>query len=199
VPKKVDHDGRRAELSAAVWRVVSEAGLEGLTLRAVAAAAGCTTGRVTHYFADKKALLAHARSFIHERMAARIDALPPAATASVALRTVAEQALPLDAERRLEAAVWANFQVAGRSDPDLLAAHTVSHASWVARLTDLLRAALETPLSEAGLEARARTLVATLDGLALNAVTDPHSYPPDLQNRILDTQLDLILDRRPTR
>ncbi|MFI9584303.1 TetR/AcrR family transcriptional regulator [Streptomyces sp. NPDC052236] len=195
MPKQVDHEQRRSEISRAVWQVVGESGLEGLTLRAVATAADCTTGMVTHYFRDKKALLAHARSVMHRRMATRIDALPPRDTPRETLYAVAEQALPLDDERYLEAVVWSHFQLATRTDPELLHEHTVSHASWVRRLTGLVRAACPQQPEPADLAWRVRTLVACLDGLALNAVTDPDAYPPDLQRHVLETQLDLLLER----
>ena len=194
MPKQIDHEQRRSEISQAVWQVVGENGLEGLTLRAVAAAAGCTTGMVTHYFRDKKALLAHARQVMHRRMAARIDAMPMRGTAREGLYAVAEQALPLDEERRLEAVVWSYFQLATRIDPELLHEHTASHASWVRRLTAMVRAALPGRPEPADLEGRVRVLVACLDGLALNAVTDPGAYPPELQRRVLAIQLDLILE-----
>ncbi|MFJ8536160.1 TetR/AcrR family transcriptional regulator [Streptomyces sp. NPDC093591] len=197
MPRQVDHDERREALSQAVWQVVSDSGLEGLTLRAVAAAAGCTTGMVTHYFPDKKALLAHARTEMHRRMAARIDALPSGATARETLYTVAEQALPLDDERHLEDVVWSQFLLTTRNDPALFGEHRRSHASWIRRLTALVDAACPEPLESADLDVRVRTLVACLDGLALNAVTDPDAYPPALQRTVLRTQLDLILKGTP--
>lgn len=194
MPRQVDHVQRRSEISGAVWQVVSESGLEGLTLRAVAAAAGCTTGLVTHYFRDKKALLAHARSVMHRRMADRIDAMPLRyADPRAHLYAVAEQALPLDEERHLEAVVWSSFLLTTRTDPGLLREHSVSHASWVRRLTVLVRAALPGEPEPGDLQERVRALVVCLDGLALNAVIDPDAYPPDLQRRVLDRQLDLIL------
>lgn len=198
MPRQVDHEERREAISQAVWQVVSDGGLEGLTLRAVAAAAGCTTGMVTHYFAGKKELLAHARTEMHRRMAARIDTLPVGGSARDALYIVAEQALPLDDERHLEAAVWSQFLLSTRNDPALLAEHTRSHASWIDRLTALAQAACPHRLERTELDTRVRSLVACLDGLALNAVTDPDAYPPDLQRRVLETQLDLILERNRT-
>ncbi|MFF4138512.1 TetR/AcrR family transcriptional regulator [Streptomyces mirabilis] len=194
MPKQVDHAQRRSEISAAVWQVVSKSGLEGLTLRAVAAAAGCTTGMVTHYFRDKKALIAHARSVMHRRMADRIDAMPRRETAWESLYAVAEQALPLDEERRLEAVVWSHFLLTTRTDPELLHEHTVSHASWVRRLTGLVSAAVPGQPEPSDLEAQVRSLVTCLDGLVLNAVTDPETYPPELQRRVLKTQLNLIVE-----
>lgn len=196
MPRQVDHQQRREEISAAVWQVVSASGLEGLTLRAVASAAHCTTGMVAHYFRDKRALLAHARSMMHARMAERIDAMPARDDARDALYEVAEQALPLDDERTLEAVVWSYFQLSNRRDPELLREHTLSHASWIDRLTTLARTAYGAGAEAGEMERRVRVLVACLDGLALNAVTDPAAYPPELQRSILDTQLDLILERK---
>ncbi|MGW2837756.1 TetR/AcrR family transcriptional regulator [Streptomyces sp. NPDC001493] len=199
MPKQVDHEERREAISQAVWQVVSESGLEGLTLRAVASAAGCTTGMVTHYFRDKRALLAHARAMMHRLMAARIDALPAQPEPRAALYAVAEQALPLDEVRRREAVVWSQFLLTTRNDPALFGEHTRSHASWTDRLTALTRAACPEDLETAVLEVRVRALVACVDGLALNAVTDPDAYPPELQRRVLETQLDLVLGRPSAR
>ncbi|MGN9846355.1 hypothetical protein ACTMTI_50405 [Nonomuraea sp. H19] len=62
---------------------------------------------VTHYFRDRKALLAHARSLMHHRMADRVEALAAQSTVHERLRSACEQALPLDDERRLGTVVWA--------------------------------------------------------------------------------------------
>jgi TetR/AcrR family transcriptional repressor of bet genes len=193
VPRHVDHDQRRGEMSQAVWRVVRERGLEGLTMRSVAAAADCTTGRVAHYFSDKNALLTHARDVMHRRMAARIDALPPQPDARARLRAVLLEGLPLDDDRVLGSTVWAHFLLAARTDPELRAQHTMRHEAWVRRLTGLLRdvyAGAATPPPD-DLDVRVRALVACLDGLALSAVATPDAYPPELVARVIDKQLEL--------
>lgn len=202
MPRQVDHDERRQELSLAVWRVVSEHGLDGLTLRSVAAAAGCTTGLVAHYFKDKQALLTHARDVMHRRMAARIDALPPQPDARARLRAVLLEGLPLDEDRMLGSAVWAHFLLAARTDPLLREEHTLRHERWVARITGLLREAYAS--TGAGgdgvprdLDAVVRCLIACLDGLALSAVATPDAYPPDLVVRVIDVQLDLLIPEEP--
>ncbi|WP_251023771.1 TetR family transcriptional regulator C-terminal domain-containing protein [Arthrobacter sp. ISL-65] len=131
-------------------------------------------------------------------MAARIDALPAQEDARATLYDVAEQALPLDDERALEAVVWSYFLLSNRHDPELLREHTISHASWIDRLTALARTAYGAGPAAGEMEQRVRALVACLDGLALNAVTDPAAYPSELQRCILRTQLDLMLERKPT-
>lgn len=94
MPKQADHEERRKAISRAVCHVVSESGLKGLALGAVAGAAGCTTGMVSHFFSDKKMLPAYARAEIHRRMAARTDTPPAVAGGRDTLCAVAEQALP---------------------------------------------------------------------------------------------------------
>src|SRR5580692_1468139 len=72
MPKVVDHDARRAELVDAAWRVIAAEGLEAATMRRIAQAAGCTTGRVTHYFYSKDDMLVAALREVHRRAAERM-------------------------------------------------------------------------------------------------------------------------------
>lgn len=194
MPRQVDHDQRREELSRAVWEVVGAHGLDGLTLRTVAAAARCTTGRVAHYFENKNALLIHARDVMHRRMAARIDELPEHDDPRRHLRSVLLEGLPLDEDRRLGSTVWAYFLLAARTDPELRRQHDVRHQSWLTRVTGLLRQAYQSDggLVPRDLERRVRGLVAVVDGLSLSAVATPEMYPPDLIVAVLDTHLSLL-------
>ena len=57
MPRVVDVEQRRTELAAAVARVIARSGIEGATMRQVAAEAGWTTGTLVHYFTDKRELL----------------------------------------------------------------------------------------------------------------------------------------------
>ena len=72
MPKVVDHEERRAELAAAVWRLASSDGLEAVTVRRVAEEAGWSTGAVVHYFADKEELLLLAFSTVADRVRTRL-------------------------------------------------------------------------------------------------------------------------------
>ena len=60
MPKVVNHEEQRAGFVTASWEVIAEEGLGAATLRRVAAAAGMTTGALTHYFSDREALLVEA-------------------------------------------------------------------------------------------------------------------------------------------
>lgn len=57
VPKRVDHQQRRREIAEALFRVAADHGLEAVTLRAVAAAAGISMNLVQYYFPTKEEML----------------------------------------------------------------------------------------------------------------------------------------------
>jgi AcrR family transcriptional regulator len=76
MPRVVDHEARRAEVVAALWRVVSRDGLDAATVRRVAAETGMSTSVVSHYFAGKEDLLRAAFRLVLDRGLARARAAP---------------------------------------------------------------------------------------------------------------------------
>lgn len=73
MPRLVDHDDRKDVLARAVWALVARHGLEAVSMRAVAAQADVSVGRVQYYFASKDDLLLHSLSRAHRWMEARIN------------------------------------------------------------------------------------------------------------------------------
>ena len=131
VTRTADRNEQQARLSQAVWDVLARQGLARLTIRAVATAAGCTTGLVMHVFPTRDALLRHARQLLHERTRARVEALEAAAaTPREALRAVLRQGLALDEETRTESVVWIGFLAAATGDPDLITLHRTNNRAW---------------------------------------------------------------------
>jgi AcrR family transcriptional regulator len=57
LPIHVDHDERRRELTKIAYNLIAGGGTEAATIRKMAEAAGYSTMIVSHYFANKKALL----------------------------------------------------------------------------------------------------------------------------------------------
>ena len=72
MPKVVDHEKRREEIAEATWRVIERAGTEGANMREIAREAGQTTGVVTHYFRDKRELMAFAFGLMVDRSTSRM-------------------------------------------------------------------------------------------------------------------------------
>ena len=73
MPKIVDWDARRDEISSATWRVIVRDGIAGATVRAIAREAGCSPGILAHYFDDKADIMGSALVLAHRRVAARMD------------------------------------------------------------------------------------------------------------------------------
>ena len=113
MPKVVDHGERRRELAGAVWRVILRDGLGGVSVRAVAAEAGWSTGALRHYLGTKEELLAAAARLLEERVVGRLENRPGGLPPREAVRAALCEVLPLDEERRVEGALW--FAFAGRS------------------------------------------------------------------------------------
>ncbi|MDT7578857.1 MAG: hypothetical protein QOK35_117, partial [Pseudonocardiales bacterium] len=97
MPRTVDVVERRARVAAAARAVIARDGLDATSVRRVAAEAGSSTTVVTHYFADKQALLVAAVEDAYRavalRMAAHLDGGPGGLAT---LRAVLLEALPLD-------------------------------------------------------------------------------------------------------
>ncbi|NWL76542.1 TetR family transcriptional regulator [Pseudomonas taiwanensis] len=66
-----DHNAKRAELLAAAIAVIAQEGYAGASMRKVAQHAGCTTGAVTYYFANKEEMV----SAVAQNLFDRVDAL----------------------------------------------------------------------------------------------------------------------------
>jgi AcrR family transcriptional regulator len=176
MPKVVDHEARRAELVAAVWRVIATRGLAAVTIRDVAAEAGWSSGALRHYLPTREELLVFAFRLAGDRAAARIRAAEDGGLAAQL-----EQALPLDAERREEALIWFAFVGMAPSEPKLAAELDRMYANiaeWLAgRLggRDRVR--------------RAAVLFAAVDGITIQALAMPSVMTPERQRAALRLQL----------
>jgi AcrR family transcriptional regulator len=192
-----DLAGHRLRLSAATWSVLAEQGLTGLTLRAVAERAGCSTGLVLHTFPDKRALLVHARTLLHERTAARADAVQAAGGEPAAvLRRVLVEAACIGADKQAEARVWVGFLAAALADAELAALHRTHNRAFLRRLDGLLAACRpEWPGPHRARAAAA--LVALVEGLNALATVDPVGYPAGTQRAAIDAALASWLAPEP--
>ena len=195
MPKVVDHEARRASLAQAVWRVALERGLDDATVREISAEAGWSTGVLSHYFSDKDELMRFAFRLVVERAAARYaTAIEEDDDPALRIRHALRESLPLDDERRAEARVWLAFLGRSLAHPDLAGDRKNFYAGWrdsLARLLEDGRAA-GALRADVDAEAEADALIALVDGLALQAVSDPDALPSDRQEQILDAALERL-------
>jgi AcrR family transcriptional regulator len=176
-------------LSRAVWDVLATQGLERLTVRSVAAAAGCTTGLVMHRFPNRQALLLHARQLLHEITRARVESLEAtAATPRAALRAILLQGMSTDEQTRQESVVWMGFLAAAVSDDELIAEHRRNNRSWRTRV-ERLTAAAAPDWPAARVSSVALALIAMAEGTAAFGAADPDAFPAAQQVEMLDDAL----------
>ncbi|SFO30516.1 TetR/AcrR family transcriptional regulator [Actinomadura madurae] len=189
MPARGDHDARRRDVSEAVWRVLAARGFGGLTLRAVAAEMGASTGLLTHYFPNKRALVAHALDLADERTANRpLREAPPGLRS---LRAALLDVLPLTPAAADMNRIWVGSWDVALADPGLGERQRLRYRNWRARLRPHAAAAAargELPAS-ADVDAVVAAAAAFAHGLVVHALLDPGAYPPDRQTAMLDVFL----------
>ncbi|MEU8579894.1 TetR/AcrR family transcriptional regulator [Streptomyces abikoensis] len=185
---KGDHEARRREVSEAVWRVLAAHGFGGLTLRAVAAELGATTGLLTHYFPAKRDLVAYALDLLAERTAARPRRA--AGEGLSAVRAALLDILPLTAEATASNRIWVSSWDTALADPALSDDYGRKYARSREKLSDLVATAQRLgelpPGDPERVAAGAQSFVL---GLVVQALFSPTAFPPERQVELLDDYL----------
>ncbi|WP_328952493.1 TetR family transcriptional regulator (plasmid) [Streptomyces sp. NBC_00184] len=188
---KGDHEARRRDVSEAVWQVMAARGFAGLTLRAVAAELGATTGLLTHYFPTKQALVEYALDLLEQRTLSRPRR--DSGRGLAALRDALLDILPMTPESTDGNRIWVSSWDAALADPDLSAGHARKYAAGRDRLTDRVAAAQELgelpPGNPADVAAGAQSFVL---GLVVQALFAPTVFPPQRQIQLLDDYLGAL-------
>lgn len=118
MPKVVDHAERRREIIYALWAVIYERGITGVTLQSVAAKAGVSVGRIQHYFASKHALvLAGAHAMLDASVLAWSEDAED--DPSEGLAALARLPIPRSEAFRLGSSVWYAYLATATADPQI--------------------------------------------------------------------------------
>ncbi|TCN40199.1 TetR family transcriptional regulator [Kribbella orskensis] len=190
MPAKTDHDARRRDVSAAVWRVLAAQGFGGLTLRAVAAELGATTGLVTHYFPSKQALIVHALEVAETHTRALVPSLE-GVHGLEALRQALAAVLPLTPEGTEINRVWVSSWDAALADPELRALEKARYKRWRSRLKPLvIEAQNDGDLPTGDPDDLVAALAAFTHGLVVQALFDPRTFPRQRLLAVLGSHLE---------
>lgn len=188
MPRQVNSDDRRRDIARAVYRVVARGGLEAASMREIAREAGCTTGALTHHFADRRDLLDHAVGLAVDDSMARLLA----AARTDGLRAALAELLPLDELRRQENAVWLVGVSAATRDEQLAARLSRRYAAADGLLAEELRRRLVQdgrPADDEEVGLLTEEVLSAVDGIAVQATADPVRYPPERQLALVDRVL----------
>ncbi|MEU5980013.1 TetR/AcrR family transcriptional regulator [Streptomyces sp. NPDC047315] len=180
MPRTADHDERRRQIAAAVCELISENGLDAVTVARTARTAGMSVGLVQHYFRSKDEMLLHAFTTVSARIRGRAEERIRTGTRhrrpiAGIMAEVLTEFIPLDDTRRAEYRVARAF--AGRAlDAPALAAVDVETARRIRE--DLARAVhngkecgeVEPDVDPAAAAVR---LAAVTEGLALQVYREP--------------------------
>ncbi|MFB6435374.1 TetR/AcrR family transcriptional regulator [Streptomyces sp. NPDC056411] len=198
MPKKVDHEARRQEIAEALWRIAGTRGLDGASLRDVAAEAGISLGRLQHYFRTKDEMLIFALRRINQLaelgIRERIEAFTEEPTPRAVLRACLSGMLPLDDRSRIGLLVGAAYYARAVHDPALRAEAQQGIPQLRAFFADQLRRAAERGElpPERATEDEAMLLIGVAEGLATYVLLGVHE--PESALRLLDLHLARLFE-----
>jgi AcrR family transcriptional regulator len=116
MPRVVDHEQRRWEIVYALWLVIAQHGIEGVSLRHVAAEAGVSMGRIQHYFGTKEALVLAGCTALVQSAHGGYQETADAAPRERLLHVVSQQ-IPRDDVGRTGVSVWYAYVAKSINDP----------------------------------------------------------------------------------
>ena len=186
---------RRSELTDVLLSITATRGLDQVSVREVASAAGVSIGTVQHYFATKDQMLLFAFRQVVERTRARVAGIDAGAGPRQALGAALRELLPLDQPRLAECRVYLAFAARAATSPALAAVQQETLSAIHADLQQVLTAATtaRTRRTATDTVVEARLLLAVVDGLMFDAVSAPGTLTPADLEAALDAYLDRLL------
>lgn len=110
MPKIVDHNERKKLIAKATWKIISNEGLQGASVRSIAKEANLSLGAVRHYFSTQDELIEFALKLVEEQVTERINELTkqPLPPKEMALKILME-VIPTSADKIIEMQVWLEY------------------------------------------------------------------------------------------
>ena len=197
MPKIVDHDVQREKFAEATMRLIARQGLEGVTMRAVAAEAGLSYGSLFHYFESKDELLMHAVRHSMAQQTRRVNEYTDQFSGLEALEhLLCDDAITNESSRGAWM-VWMTFQYKVALQPSFAEMHAELVRGWLARITGFLEDAKQVGEIRAELDtdAEATAAWAFSAGVGQMGLLHPESLPPEMQKRLITGYLDKLRKR----
>ncbi|MEU5646205.1 TetR/AcrR family transcriptional regulator [Streptomyces milbemycinicus] len=201
MPRQVDHEGRRRLIAEAICLIADERGLEGVTLRDVAAVAQVSMGAVQRCFRSKEEMLLFAVGYVGERITERVRTRlggAPAQSPATALGHAATEVALLREEHRAEARVWLAFVAQAAVSEPLADTLRTSYAALQDLFAGLITEATgSAPVGKdpapPGPRREARALLALADGLTSHVLIG--HLTPEEADEVLHAHLAGLWER----
>lgn len=191
-----NHEEKRTELVKAVIEVIAKEGYAGTSMRRVAQHAGCTTGAVTYYFANKEEMVTAAAQSLFDEF----DTLLDFSKVGIDVRTIIDQ--------------WLNWTKADEPDSWLALFQLLAHARHERAFADVLeqryfrfREVFASILAKGQAEGTIRDdidadlladqISAMGDGWMMSQPIEPERFNPKRKQALLDAVITLISPPQP--
>lgn len=192
-----DHNAKRAELLAAAIAVIAQEGYAGASMRKVAQHAGCTTGAVTYYFANKEEMV----SAVAQNLFDRVDALLETNREQFDIRALIRQWLDwTTSDEPNNWLAWLQLLTHARHEP----AFAVVIKQRYARFRQVFTAVLEEGQAKGKIrddvpaDLLADQVSAISDGWLMMLPIEPERFSAQRGQALLDALITLISPPAPT-
>ncbi|MEV0084019.1 TetR/AcrR family transcriptional regulator [Saccharopolyspora sp. NPDC050642] len=185
-----DHAAKRAELLKAATSVIAQEGYANASLRKVARRAGCTTGAVTYYFANKEELV----TALAESRFDTYDAMLEAVREQTDIKALFQRWLDLTTGDPEFWPVMSQLLAHARYEPALSAVIEQRYARYRAVHATILEAGQErgTVRDDIPADLLADQLAAMGDGWMMMFPFEPERFTPSRVRALVDAALTLI-------
>lgn len=197
MPKIVDHDAQREKFAEATMRLIARHGLEGVTMRAVAAEAGLSYGSLFHYFESKDELLMQAVRHSMGQQTRRVNEYTDQYSGLEALEhLLCDDAITNESSRGAWM-VWMTFQYKVALQSSFAEMHAELVNGWLARIAVCLEQAQRRGDIRAGLDTDLEAMAAWAfsAGVGQMGLLHPESLPPEMQKELITGYLDKLRQR----
>ncbi len=197
MPKIVDHDLQREKFAEAAMNLIARHGLEGLTMRAVAAEAHLSYGSLFHYFDSKDELLMHAIRHLTSLQTQRVNDYTSQFSGLTALEHLLCDDAIVNETSRDSWMVWLTFQYKVALEPSFAAMHAELIRGWLARIARLLEEAQQAGEIRGSLdvELEAMAVWAYSAGVGQLGLLHPESLPAKRQMQLISAYLDKLREK----
>jgi len=188
MPKIVDVEATRRRIVEAAWDVIATEGIQSVSMRRVARAAGCTSGLITHHFTDKDELITSAyEAVLDEMIADATRRVRDERSVGGKLWVAVEAIEPVTRRMQQLTIVLMNFWAQAAFNPAFAARCRQDYRRWRALISGIVQAGIEG--GELRDDADIRTLTDTItllsDGLSVGMTLTSNRYTKEHRRTIL--------------